>query len=222
MIGFRSYHSQHMHYGALPARNQRCSIHYAVSPRSNEPRLPRVYSPPSFTQGEPGTTWGSSTVRLFDEENSQDGLAIGFFSSSNGKAMFGIGRTGEGHLVDSPAFSRTSKGRLPFSLPILRSLRNTKRHFNLPFATISIVFALLVLILSSGAFLLFYVLSQAQSIESAGTLRTTASLPYVLSASQSIPTAMFLAVPPIMSLHAFRVASVWADNPNHEGPMPSE
>ena len=167
-------------------------------------------------------TWGSNSVRLFDEEKSQDGLAIGFFSSSNGKAMFGIGRTGEGHLVDSPAFSRTSKGRLPFSLPILRSLRNTKRHFNLPFATIFIVFALLVLILSSGAFLLFYVLSQAQSIESAGTLRTTASLSYVLSASQSIPTAMFLAVPPIMSLHAFRVASVWADNPNHEGPIPSE
>ena len=178
-------------------------------------------------------TWCNATAKLFEHEREDDGLGIGHYPSPSGISMFGIGRAsetqmlkpsiapfqvtgGDGHWCSNENTSFTlANGPLMITAQI-------RRH-NLPWVLISTVSMALLSILTSITFLLVYIFLTNQSSQSGNTVQTTASLSYILAASQLTSTVMFLAVAPIMGVHAFRIASLWADDiQSFEAPLPSE
>lgn len=185
---------------------------------SSLPIIHRLFNPM-----EAFRTWRSSEFGLFSTESEEDRLNIGPVTLGADGPAFGIAREQQTAtpLVMHSTPLQPGPGR-PFSDdaddaetieaqegPDLPSTVDAAYRKGCVAKIFALSAAVIAVVITPAVFLAIYIFGLHQHHRHGLTLQTDAALSYVLATSQAISTVMSLAVPVVLTIHAYQLASDW-------------
>lgn len=182
--------------------------------------LPLVHLMFNTTNG-PGT-WKASEVGRFHIESDEDRLNLGTIALDSGPPSFGVtkeeqqtvdclialpplGRSASDKSVvtDTPGEAKAHDGT-----ELALAMHSAQGKRSLP-AISALSVAVIALVAGPAIVLVVYILALNRHHRHGLTLQTDANLAYILAASQAISTVVSLAVPVVITVHAYQLASDW-------------
>lgn len=176
-----------------------------------------------FDVADAPRTWKASEVGLFNVESEQDRLNVGSVKLGCEGLIFGVAREAQTfrqvvpRLTDTPDSPNSAESFDQCGLetaeakegPDVTSIVQDARGKPCLSVISGLSVAVITLVTGPAIFLVIYIFAVNDYHLHGLTIQTSASLAYILATSQAISTVISLAVPVVITVHAYHLASDW-------------